>query len=526
VAEKQVRIDLVANDKASDKVRDVADEVEALEDLTPEVEVTADTTDASRALDALETDTEALTRADQEVVLKGKVSDAQAALKALRTDLEQTGKEAQRAEHAVDDIGRAQGPRLAGNTVADLTGPLGEASGVASDLGGVFDGLGDTAEGAWIKMGGSEAGGAAIGGALAGVGFAVAGVAAAWSFFRQQQKKAEEQQKKLLEGQKKLNDAYAKGDVAEWGQTFIDTYKDAADAAADAGVPLEELVRFVDGQAKTIPSAERAWAQYEDQLAAVTPLEEAQMTVAEKAQVGRARAALEQRDIMLKARDDYVKNNGLLDDQADAATKAGEAHGKLADNVDLVTRREEAQERATDRLTDSMDRLQGSLNMERTLLDFTEDFDAAMKATAEGTALTGDEILDLKQDVIDVAEFAGLNPVEVKSLLESVENGDYLYVRDTVNAYSERYPVSVNTDLLDPPITEWANRSAAAMRKALAGYNIYGGGGGATSSGRSSSATSVVNVTQHVPRGYRGDLLADAAAAARRSGGLYHRNRR
>ncbi len=37
---------------------------------------------------------------------------------------------------------------------------------------------------------------------------------------------------------------------------------------------------------------------------------------------------------------------------------------------------------------------------------------------------------------------------------------------------------------------------------------------------------SVTNVTVNVPRGYRGDVLADARKAARRSGGLYRRNHR
>ena len=146
----------------------------------------------------------------------------------------------------------------------------------------------------------------------------------------------------------------------------------------------------------------------------------------------------------------------------------------MADATDKLTKREEAQQRATDRLTDSMDRLQGSLDMEKAMLTFSTNFEAAMKKVKEKTALTGEEILDLKQDVIDVAEYAGLNPIEVKSLLQSVETGDYHYVKSTVEAYSKRVPVSVTTDLLDPPITEWARRSAAAMRKALAGYNIYG----------------------------------------------------
>ena len=34
------------------------------------------------------------------------------------------------------------------------------------------------------------------------------------------------------------------------------------------------------------------------------------------------------------------------------------------------------------------------------------------------------------------------------------------------------------------------------------------------------------NVTVNVPRGYHGNVLEDARKAARRSGGLYRRNRR
>jgi hypothetical protein len=168
--------------------------------------------------------------------------------------------------------------------------------------------------------------------------------------------------------------------------------------------------------------------------------------------------------------------------------------------------------------------------MERALLNFSGDFQAAHDKASTSTALTSEEILDLKQDILDVGEFAGLNPIEVQTLLDRVAAGDYLGVKTDVEALAAANPPKVPTSLRDPTDAEmraYAERVARRIQQILG--SIVGRGGGGYSGGPvmpMSASAGTVNVTQYVPRGYRGDLLADASAAARRSGGLYHRNRR
>jgi hypothetical protein len=125
-----------------------------------------------------------------------------------------------------------------------------------------------------------------------------------------------------------------------------------------------------------------------------------------------------------------------------------------------------------------------------------------MATAEEGTALTAQEVLDLKNDYLAVADELGKTPIEVQSDLERIEAGDIAAVLwETQSEINSRPPVTLKTKL-GIPVNFGDER-------------FYGPGGGPT------AATSTVIVHQTIPRGFRGDVLAEARRAAARSGRLY-----
>ena len=114
MADEQIRIDIEAEDKASKVLTDVADDAEALEKLTPEIEVTADVDQATKGIESVSDDARALSRQDTEILLRAKIDDAKAALKDLRDDLDRTGDKARRTSDDMDRLGGDGGIKTRG----------------------------------------------------------------------------------------------------------------------------------------------------------------------------------------------------------------------------------------------------------------------------------------------------------------------------------------------------------------------------------------------------------------------------
>ena len=162
----------ISTDYDDQGAKDAIKDAEKLEDLSPTVEFDADTDKVESATDEVTSSAQALMDRNPWIAeFQADTANLKSGLEEAQTKLRETGDKADDAKKHIDKIGDTQGPRLAGNQVADLTGPFGDASGAASNFGGVFDGLGDTITGVAQKMGVSGDAAAKMGDAVAGFGF-------------------------------------------------------------------------------------------------------------------------------------------------------------------------------------------------------------------------------------------------------------------------------------------------------------------------------------------------------------------
>jgi hypothetical protein len=509
--DEQIRIDLEAKDNASATIDDVADVAADLEKLSPEIEVTADAGAARSDIAAVSDDAAALSAQDAEIVLRAKVDAAKADLAGLQAELKTTGERAEDTNRQLDRIGGDTGGiSTRGNAIADLTGPLGEASGAASDFAGVFDGLGDIASDAASKLGASAGATAALSGVVGGLGIAVAAGAAAWSMFSASQKKAREEAEKQLKVTKDLTKAIKDGDAAAATTAFRELYGDALDDATAAGLSIKQTTAFIMGQdaaaadlADRVASLTTAYDKEAGARAKATAAGE-NLTTATEAEL---RTAKERLASLTDAQKRYADNNLTIEEQADLERELAAALGVTTKATDDVAAASRDAKRDVDLLGQGFDAMRGKLDFDQAALNFAAAFNYANGRVMAGTALTSQEILDLKNDYLAVAEEVGLNPVQVRSDLQKIDDGD---IAEVLFATQQ----AINNK---PAIT--AKLKLELERNA---FVVTGAGGG-----KAFSVVPATNVTVNLPRGYReNDVIAAGQRAARRSGGLYNRVRR
>ncbi|HKE77296.1 MAG TPA: hypothetical protein VKB57_26995, partial [Acidimicrobiales bacterium] len=147
MAEEKIRIDIEAQDSASKTLDKVADKATDLEKLSPEVQVGADTTDATKGLDDVEGQADELDGRDVTIALEAKVSDLKGQLAEAEAALDQVRNKAEDAGKATEDIGghAQRGSVNVVNATRDMTGPLGEASTFVGDFGDAFGAAAETA---------------------------------------------------------------------------------------------------------------------------------------------------------------------------------------------------------------------------------------------------------------------------------------------------------------------------------------------------------------------------------------------
>lgn len=537
---EQVRIDLVAKDDASKVIDKVADKAEDLEKLSPEIEITADGDAAAAGIREVADAAEALSKRDAEIVLRARIDAAKGDLKALRDDLDQTSDQARRTDADLQKVGGGDtgGLKTRGNAIADLTGPLGEASGAASDFAGVFDGLGDIVEDAAGKMGASAAQAAQISGAVGGIGIAVAGAAALWSLYTSRQEAARKKQEELIAGQRNLNEALREGNIAQSAKLITETYADAYTAAKKFGASAQDVTNFLIDQSQTLPGVTDRMAELKSITEGNTAATDAQRVAAfsQLEVLGvQAQKIYDQRAAYLAANDSIAAQDALLREVGatldvagvaaqDATGKwtafkgatfeAGKAAANTAAEIDGVTKAQQRLRDENDRTAANIDRLRGKLDMEQQLNTFRDQWWAIMAKLKDGVTPTVDEVIALKRSIVDVGETAGATDVELEATLKQVDQGDMNAVALGVTSYYNRNPVVITSQLKLPPLVPRGNA----------------GQGGGSSAGPTmvpvAPGASTVIVNQSIPRGYRGDVLGDAERAARRSGGLYRRSRR
>jgi uncharacterized phage infection (PIP) family protein YhgE len=539
MAEK-VQVDLATTgaDKAAADVAKVADAVERLEDADAvTVTAEADTGDATRGLtdvaDAVDdldgTDATVTAEADTETATRGltDVADAVEALDGtdahvtatvdnqtsgpladVMADLDKLKTRAHDTSEQLDRVGGADGgggSHLRGQAIADLTGPLGDVSGQASDLAGVFDGLGDTLAGLGGRFGLSAD---AIEGALGGVSFAVAGAVALWGLWRQQQQKAREELAKTVDEQRKLNDLLEQGKFDDAAKALVSNYGDVYDAAKRAGIPVQEVTDFLAGYSDQLPTATARMAELTSQM---------------DANNSSGADAVQQYGLWIakitEARDGIDQANGTIADQDSLTRQASDALAKNADAAQTAAEKQDELTAAASRTNDQFDRMSEAVNLTTEFHRFNDGIDEMQQKVESGTGLASDDIDGLKADIIQLARDAKANPAEVSSTLDKIDRGDLAGVKADAESYYRNSPVqvqakitSINAALLPSgwPVTGGTNGAAVTR-----------GVGGLAAAPMSFAET--VNVTQYLPRGWRGDALVAARKAARRSGGLYQR---
>lgn len=502
----QIDVELAGADKAAKGLDDVADAAERVEDHDDvAVEVDADTTDAARGLRDVADEAEQLDGRDASITAT-LTNETSGPMADIFSDLDKLEARAKQAGERLDDVtgGGGDGARFTarGNAISDLTGPLGDVSSTASDVAGVFDGFSDILEGLAPKMGISAD---QMVGAIGGIGFAITAAATVWGYFSQKQEEAAAKQQQIIDNQKKINELVADQKFAQAGEQLVETYSDAYDAARKLGISAEDLTLFLTGQKDITEQLADAHQAYTGGLE--------KSSIEYTTQNDKVRALTES---VTGAKVAYDNANDSL---ATQATRADQAAAALAGNkrdTDDVAAAQKRLDDQTRRTSEAFDRLRGAVNLDQELLRVQTSIDTAMSNAQQGVNLTADEVLDLKGDIINLAETAKAHPAEVKSTLDKIDRGDLAGVKADAEGYYARAPVQVTATL---KVTD-------VIRNVAAG--VFGGGGGpaGTAASRAPAVSSVVNVTQYLPRGWRGDALAAAGDAARRSGGLYRRNRR
>lgn len=495
MSDERIELDVTLVDKASTGLHDIADEAAKVEKLSPEVAVTADTSKADADLKDVEKTTTRLESSDTVITLRAQIDDAKAQLKEIANRTDDVGEHADQANRRLDKMGGEGGLKTRGNAIADLTGPLGDASSAASDFAGVMDGIGSIAGDVAGKVGLSAA---AMESAIGGIGIAIAAAAAIWTLFTGAQDKAKQKQKDLIKGAQDFNKLLAEGDVAGFGKKLAESYGNAYNAAKNLGISVDETTGLILGQ-------KLSYQQLFDLLTAKGI----------PAQAGLINQLLLANNAYNDGNDGLKTANTLTSDVTESVKKLTAANTGLTSatqNVDRSQRDFQDQIDATKQAIDdhraAYEKLMGRYDKREEFLTAEGNFATLQQTIKDGTATTAEfeqQVLTAKQGVLDYVEsFKGL-PDDVKTRLEvGIDQGSV----DHANAVLKALEVARTTPLFIEP----------HLRSGTGNIRL-GPDGSLVVSGTSASSPGVVNV--NLPRGYRGDVVSQVAGNTRRVGTRY-----
>jgi hypothetical protein len=312
----------------------------------------------------------------------------------------------------VDQAARraGSGARVGTQAVSDLTGPLGDASSNASEMGQAVEGLGQFVEAAAGKMGLSEEAAAGLSAGLGVAAIAVAAGAALWSLWKEKSEEARRAAEKMADVQRDLAD----GKFAEAASKLVEQYGDLFESANTAGIGSATLTRALLGNKTAADDV--ATALQSDRGEFIGVATQAEVLAGKIDDAGSAfRSAGEKIDVT-KNRTDEIER--VLRDAGGAADDTATSVGNLKDKFD---------------------QLNGSIDVKQTALDVADAFDAVVQKAREAAtaAETGGadtvtanraserSVLDLKQKVIDYAEQVGNLPADkVTNILTLLDQGD------------------------------------------------------------------------------------------------------
>lgn len=513
MADEKIRVDIESHYDDGD-AKDALKDAEKIDKATPTLEVGADTSDADAKVGAIADEAERLTSRDWITKILTDTGAAKSDLQALEGELDQTREHAERANTELDrTTGGGEGSKLRGNAIADLTGPLGDASGAASDFAGVFDGLGDTVEAFASKAGLSEAAAGGLASAVGGLGVVVAAGAAAWTLWKGRQEEAAKKAKELLDTQTKLNDAIAKGDRAAATADFQKLYGPALKGADALGLSTQQLVDYITGVSDVLPGVNEHIGRYQ-KLAA-----DAGGAVNQWTNEGRANydAIANQTDALVGANDELVKARDRYEDLNGKTKDATAANDDLATallgpekKLTAVGKAADTAGTKVDELTDSYGRLNDRLSGRRAIEDWQKAMTDAQKAVSDGNADTVVDIRGVEDAIVAAGEAAKLNPIDVETAIQKADQGDidgaFLFMQGKID---EKGPLQV----------------AVALHATIPKLKL--GGRGGTSivvevDPTAAAAVGATTVNVNMPRGSRGvDVVRQIQGHTRRSGRRY-----
>jgi chromosome segregation ATPase len=515
----KIQVDITARDKASEVIEGVADEAAKLEELSPEIPIGADTATATADIKAVAEAAEAAARADHELVLRAKIDQAKGELKALQTELDTTGQHAKDATDQLDRVDSGGGSNLRGNAIADLTGPLGEASGAASDFAGVFDGLGDIAGETASKLGLSQDAAGKLSGMIGGLGVAVAAGAAVWSLWTARQKAAEAAAKEHREQIEGLAEAIRKGDREAATANFHKLYDEAISSAEKFGLKAEDVTRFLSGETTAIPGLTAKWkelsaARDADVVAAnkaraagetFTGTAEAQAKAFEDLteKMGLSRAELESGKTASKEK--AAADDHLADVLVGAESKQKDMNRAVADSVTTLSKAE----RATADLEAGYSALNDRLSDKRAIEDWRTAMEDAQTAVHDGNAETVVDLRAVEDAIVHAAKVAGLTPIQTQAVIDTAQTDvdkAFLMMQSMIDA---KGPLNANLKIhpeLPPRLKIVTRGGTTILDEALVPI-----------SSAAAAPSSVVNV--NMPRGVRhSDIQRAVGYSARRNG--------
>ena len=488
-----------------------------------------------------------LTRKDHLIALKAQGDAARAELKALQEQVEGVSDAARRADSALADVDTSRAGEGFGK-VADESGRA--KSAMANMAGNVSGELGELAGAGGIAAQaiGELAEGAAEGelnlSILAKVAGPMAGLAVAMTVMNEAMNAANASRAFDADRVKRYTDAIEDGidpveaftrHVEDLGKIefrqqggggllgLFSTTKDLLPVLAEADMKIEDFTKIVATFATKSTDEWRAALEAQG----VTMLDAIAIVTAAKGEYeawGNTVDGIAARTEVLGDR------NKDLRDRLDEVGHAAEAAARLGEVwADVTDAAADAQRdaafaagdlrRAVEATDTALDNLKGALDMEEAILGFQSTIADALDLS-DDVGPTQEQILAVKRSIIDLGETAGANPAVIKAQVESVTPENLMQVAGDVTRYYQNYPATMsitptlNWSRLNLPAGQSPSRIPAGV-PSMVGPDT-GGGGGAP----------VVNVTQHIPRGWRGDALTSARQAARRSGGLYQRARR
>jgi hypothetical protein len=492
VADEQVRIDITATDDASKVIDDVAGETKKLEESDPTVDVGADSDAAAKALAEVKEWTKDVDALSPTVDVTVDSSKAKGGIDEIT---ESTGK----AKDAVHGFVGEAAVELPG--VADAVGPAGEA------IGQMTEGLlaGEIAMGELVA--------AALPLVALTVGFKLISgylgdIEATKAFHRDQ---VDKWVTALKEGKTVIG--AIKDDIKETAKIEFISSGDVKDATGS----LDRLKLTADDFLEAIkdPAALQAWRDQRDAvdenvdrlMQARTALQGA-FGPEQQQELERARQKLKDYNSVIDAAEQKIKDTGTATEETERLTRVyGDTATRTKSDVDDLTFAQGELTKKVDATKWAFDELRGGLSFEAAVNNLQTQLETALTNISTGAGVTRDDILAIKQSIIDVGEQAGKTPVEIEAELQKVTPDNLWQIASDVQSWYAKNPAKIQADLV--------------LRSKT--FQVIGGGGGLSVTippqVGGTAAPGVVNV--NLPRGYRGNVVAEVTGATRRNGRRY-----